>query len=442
MNEQRTETAELLAELRRVVDGRYTVAKGLGFGRGGIVVRATRLADKKDVALKVAWIHPDAIEQVNRETAVTATFQDPHVVPVKRVENTEDMIVLEMPLLPGQTLGKLLDTGAPLPYDRVLEMLRTVAAVLDKAHAAGIIHGGVCPEKILIGEKGDVYVSDFGLHTRANGRSADRPSTVGTMAYAPIEQRQDLPTADGRIDQYALAVVALELLRGKRTWRLNEQRLLQIDPIDFPVSRPIGPGVPLSAGIAIKRAMSPNPRLRFDNVSDFVRGMAGLITAPPRPERVTTTDDARADRTAPWVLAATTVLLVAAAVVLRPSLRDGADELLPGDGFGSALLLANPKADSGPGTQQQGDSRGGANPAGGVFDNPGTGIVSITIEGTKAGAAEVLIDGQLRGRTPMVWAGAGKHVVTLRPSANFSPASVTVEIKPGGKNRAVFKQKE
>jgi len=439
MNEQRTETAELLAELRRVLDGRYTVVKGLGFGRGGIVVRATRIADKKDVAIKVAWNHPDAVEQVKRETEVTSTFQDAHVVPVHLVENTEGLIVVEMPLLPGQTLGKLLDTGAPLPYDRVLEMLRGVAAVIDKAHAAGIIHGGVCPEKILLGEKGDCYVSDFALHVRANGRSADRPSNVGVMAYAPIEQRQDLPTADGRIDQYALAVVALELLRGQRTWRLNEDKLLQIDPVDFAVSRPIGPGVPLSAGIAIKRAMSANPRLRFENVSDFVKGMAGLITSAPRPERALPTDDSKADRTAPWVLAATTVLLVAAAVVLRPSLRDGADELLPGDGFGSALLLANPKADSGPGTQQ-GEARSGIAGGSGAIDKTTTGILSITIEGP--GAAEVLIDGQLRGRTPMLWTGAGKHVVTLRKPDGFSPASVTVDVQPGTKNRAVFKPKQ
>jgi serine/threonine-protein kinase len=436
MNETRTETADLLAALRRVLDGRYAVAKGLGFGRGGIVVRATRLADKKEVAIKVAWNHPDAIEQVKRETDVTSTFEDAHCVPVKLVENTEELIVIEMPLLPGQTLGKLLSTGAPVPYDRVLEMLRTVAAVLDKAHGTGIIHGGICPEKILIGAKGECYISDFSLRTRANGRTADRPGNVGIMAYAPIEQRQDLPTADRRIDQYALAVVALELLRGARTWRLNEDKLLEIDPVDFPVSRPLGPGVPLSAGIAIKRAMSPNPSLRFDNVSDFVRGMAGLITAPARPERAAPIDDSKADRTAPWVLAATTVLLVAAAVVLRPSLRDGADELLPGDGFGSALLLANPKGDSGPGLQ--GETRAtGAN--GGVVDRSTTGLLSVTIEGI--GTAEVLIDGQLRGRTPMVWAGTGKHVVKLRESAGFSPESLTVDLQPGAKNRAVFKQK-
>ncbi len=435
MNETRNETAELLAELRRVLDGRYAVARGLGFGRGGIVVRATRLADKKDVAIKVAWDHPDAIEQVRRETEVTSTFEDLHVVSVKLIENTEDLIVVEMPLLPGQTLGKLLDTRAPVPYDRVLEMLRTVSTVLDKAHAAGIIHGGICPEKILIGAKGECYVSDFSLRTRANGRTADRPSAVGTMAYAPIEQRQDLPTADGRIDQYALAVVALELLRGARTWRLNEDKLLEIDPVDFAVSRPIGPGVPLSAGIAIKRAMSPNPSLRFSNVSDFVRGMAGLITQPARPERPVAIDDAKADRTAPWVLAATTVLLVAAAVVLRPSLRDGADELLPGDGFGSALLLANPKGDSGP--NPQGEVR--SNGPGSIVDRSASGLVSVTIEGV--GAAEVMIDGQLRGRTPMVWAGTGKHVVKLRQSADFSPESLTVDLQPGAKNRAVFKQK-
>ena len=430
-----TETAELLAELKRVLDGRYAVGRGLGFGRGGIVVRATRLADKKDVAIKVAWNHPDAIAQVQRETEVTSTFEDLHVVPVKLVENTAELLVVEMPLLPGQTLGKLLDTRAPVPYDRVLEMLRGVATVLDKAHGAGIIHGGICPEKILIGAKGECFVSDFSLRTRANGRSADRPSNVGTMAYAPIEQRQDLPTADGRIDQYALAVVALELLRGARTWRLNDDKLLEIDPVDFAVSRPVGPGVPLSAGIAIKRAMSPNPSLRFTSVSDFVRAMAGLITAPARPERTPALDDSKADRTAPWVLAATTVLLVAAAVVLRPSLRDGADELLPGDGFGSALLLANPKGDSGPNQQGEVRSKG----TGAIVDRSTSGLVSVTIEGV--GASEVMIDGQLRGRTPMVWAGTGRHVIKLRESAGFSPESVTVDLPPGGKNRAVFKQK-
>jgi hypothetical protein len=438
MTEQRNETAQLLEALKRVLDGRYTIGRGLGFGRGGIVVRATRAADKKDVALKVAWDHPDAIVQVKRETEISATFEDPHVVPVKLLENTEDLVVVEMPQLPGQTLGKLLDTRAPLPYDRVLEMLRSVAAVLDKAHAAGIIHGGICPEKILLGGKGECYVSDFSLRTRANGRTADRPSSVGTMAYAPIEQRQDLPTADARIDQFALAVVAYELLRGERTWRLNEDKLLQIDPIEFAVSRPIAPGIPLYAGIAIKRAMSPNPRLRFDNVSDFVRGMAGLSTAPAKLDRAIKHDDAQADRTAPWVLAATTVLLVAAAVVLRPSLRDGADELLPGDGFGSALLLANPKGDSGPGAQQSG-SAGAASGGGG--ERPVAGMLSITIDGAGPGAAEVLIDGQLRGRTPMLWAGAGKHVITLRPAADFSPSSVTVDLQPGAKNRAVFKSK-
>jgi len=168
-----------------------------------------------------------------------------------------------------------------------------------------------------------------------------------------------------------------------------------------------------------------------------VKGMAGLMTSAPRPERAVPMDDAKADRTAPWVLAATTVLLVAAAVVLRPSLRDGADELLPGDGFGSALLLANPKADTGPG--QQGEARSGIAPGAGVIDKPTTGLVSITIDGP--GASEVLIDGQLRGRTPMVWTGTGKHVVTLRQPDGFTPESVTVDVQPGTKNRAVFKPK-
>jgi hypothetical protein len=106
-----------------------------------------------------------------------------------------------------------------------------------------------------------------------SARDVAKPSTVGTPAYTPVEQRRDMRGVDGRIDQFALAVIAYEMLRGRRTWNVNEAGALEIEAVEVPTGRPIAPNVPLSASLAIKRATSREPKMRYKTVSEFARGL-------------------------------------------------------------------------------------------------------------------------------------------------------------------------
>jgi hypothetical protein len=91
----------------------------------------------------------------------------------------------------------------------------------------------------------------------------------------PLEQRHDATDIDGRVDQYALAIIAYELLRGRPTWHINDEGVLEIDAIEIMVHRPVAPDAPLSASLAIKRATAKDPAFRYASAGAFVRAFSG-----------------------------------------------------------------------------------------------------------------------------------------------------------------------
>jgi len=295
MNDQVRQAPVLLEDLTRALEGRYVVGDPIGFGRGGVTVRARRVSSGRNVALKVAWEDRTARAQVLRETALTAKVKHPNVLPMRSIDALERLLVVEMPLAAG-TVDDLIEAGAPVPFERVVQIMTSAASALDQAHSSGIVHGGLHPAKLLIDEKNECLVSDFSLRVpQVSARDVAKPSTVGTPAYTPVEQRRDLRGIDGRIDQFALAVIAYELLRGRRTWNVNEAGALEIEPVEIPPGRPIAPGVPLSASLAIKRATSREPNFRYKSVGDFARGLTDASGQTVASEQIYRTE-ARVER--------------------------------------------------------------------------------------------------------------------------------------------------
>lgn len=285
MTDKRDEAIELAEALTAAVDGRYIVGGIIGYGRWGLTVRA-RDVSGRIVALKVAWKDQEARDQVLRETELTAKVDHPGVLVPRRVDVPEPLLVVETALM-ASSLGDLLDTRVPVPFEKVRDILLAVGAVLDKAHSLGIVHGGLLPEKIFVDDQGRYFVGDFSLRLpQAVFVEGNRPSAVGFTAYTPMEQRHDLPSADGRIDEFALAVVAYELLRGTRRWRIGAEDVLEIDAIDMVVSRPIAPGAPPMASAAIRRATSREAAFRYGSVGEFVRAFAGLSRAATPSEHI------------------------------------------------------------------------------------------------------------------------------------------------------------
>ncbi len=145
-------------------------------------------------------------------------------------------------------------TGEPLDRDTIFCILSQAAAALDYAHREGIVHGGLNPESILIGEDDTVKIADFGL--------AATGSSPGAGIYISPEQAQGLEV-DGRSDQFALAVIAHEMLTGEAPATHEPPRPF------WEVNPALGPDV---EGV-LRRALATDPGERFPTCTEFVEAL-------------------------------------------------------------------------------------------------------------------------------------------------------------------------
>ena len=323
MSDKHEEAVQLIESLTQAVDGLYTIGNVLGYGRCGISVQARDVSGRL-VALKIGWRDPEARDQLLRETELSAKVEHPNVLKPTRLEMPEPLLVVETPLMKGN-LGSLLDNKQPQSYEKVRGMLDVIGAVLDTAHIAGIVHGGILPEKIFFDAQGQYYIGDFSLRLpQAVFVEGNRPSAIGFAPYTPIEQRHDSTSCSGRIDQFALAVVAYEMLRGHRIWRFNEEGVLEIDAIDMVVSRPIAPGTPMAASAAVRRATSREAGYRYSSMNEFVRAFAGLgPSATPKETMVKEGLDFKPRKTWLWFVPAAAAI-ISAIVWAQPTARETA----------------------------------------------------------------------------------------------------------------------
>ena len=317
------EASLLRQELSDALGDRYKLGEILGGGRAGVVFRAKSTELGYDVALKTAWHDDLSRAQMLRELTLTAEVNHPNVIEMRQVDAPSGMIVVEMPLLTGYTAHDFLESGKPVAFDKVSQFMRGLADALDTAHAAGIIHAGLCPVKILLDPKGQPVLSDFGLRAPAYPGHwyDDLPDSIGAPAYTPLEQRHNEAHLDGRIDQYALAIIAFELIRGRRTWRVNEDRVVEVEPLEILQGRPIAPGVPSSANMALRRATSRDPAYRFPTVkafADALGGQAPVVVAAEHIHRETVIEKRRP----PYTLIGAIGVLAALAVASRPAVRE------------------------------------------------------------------------------------------------------------------------
>ncbi len=175
-----------------VISG-FRIEAELGEGGMSRVYRATQLDLRRRVALKVMAPHLAADPQYRarflREARTAAGVDHPNVLPVYQAGEVEDMLWLAMRYVDGGDLRQLLERGIP-DRDRCLAMLRQVAAGLDAAHRAGLVHRDVKPENVLLTSgtgsepAGHVYLGDFGLTKSVAGSNQTGASdSTGALEF-------------------------------------------------------------------------------------------------------------------------------------------------------------------------------------------------------------------------------------------------------------------
>lgn len=206
----------------RVLGDRYDV--GDLIARGGMS-EVRRGHDRRlDRAVAIKLLDPHAPDEAARtrflaEAHVVARLSHPHLVTVLDAGITDDRPWLIMELVPGENLADALRRG-PLDLERTRHIGTGLARALAAVHAAGVAHRDIKPANVLLGAAGDrVRLTDFGVARLLDG-SADitrTHQTVGTAPYlAPEQLRGERVT--GAADVFALGLVLLECLTGKRTY--------------------------------------------------------------------------------------------------------------------------------------------------------------------------------------------------------------------------------
>ena len=253
---------------------RYDVLEHLADGGMASVWEARDALLDRHVAVKVlagplAGDH-DARERFTREARAAARLSHhPHVVTVFDAGEREGHAFLVMALYRGGTVADRIRRG-PVERATALRWLDGAASALDAAHAEGVVHRDVKPGNLLLDEADRVAVGDFGIATAAWAASVTQPGiVVGTMAYLSPEQRTGA-AATPASDRYALAVVAHELLTGRRPGAAGGHAELP----------------PLAAAV-VARGMAADPGERPPScgalVEDLGHALAGDGRAPGAP---------------------------------------------------------------------------------------------------------------------------------------------------------------
>ncbi|MEN3283489.1 MAG: hypothetical protein V7607_4629, partial [Solirubrobacteraceae bacterium] len=250
--------------------GAYQLGKLLGRGGMGVVYQAQHVHLGRTVALKLLAPQLSGSEDFRarflRESRLAATLDHPGIVTIYDAGDVNGVLYLAMRFVRGTDLAAMLVQRGPLGASEALAILEQVAAALDAAHAAGLVHRDVKPANVMI-EGQRCYLTDFGLTKRSSSDSAQLTAAgqfLGTVDYISPEQIEGREV-DGRADVYALGCVLFECLTGSRPYPRDSQVAIIFAQLREPPPRPceLRPDLPAAIDMVVAKAMAKDPIQRY-----------------------------------------------------------------------------------------------------------------------------------------------------------------------------------
>ena len=230
------------------------------------------------------------------EARTAASLHHPHIAVIYAVSEADaPQPYFTMELVNGGDLADYLAEHPRLSLSQARPFLEQIAAALDYAHARGLMHRDVKPANVMLTEAGDeikVKLVDFGLaraHTdNSSTRLTQTGMMVGTPEYMSPEQIGSGAPVGARTDQYALAIIAYEMLCGTLPFCASEHgsamAALMAHLRDAPRAPiELAPNLPKAANAAILRALAKNPDDRFASCGAFVEALYGSVSSVNAP---------------------------------------------------------------------------------------------------------------------------------------------------------------
>jgi len=272
--------------------GNYKLMQLLGKGGFAEVYLGEHLRLGTQAAIKVlhTQLASDEVEGFQQEARTVARLEHPQIVRVLDFDVEEGTPFLVMQYAPGGTLRTRHARGSQLPLETILPYVKQVAEALAYAHEEKLVHRDIKPENMLLGRRGEVLLSDFGIATVAqSSRYQGTQEVAGTVAYMAPEQVQGKPRSAS--DQYSLGVVVYEWLTGTRPFHgsfteIATQHVLAPPP---PLREKLSSISPATEQVVLI-ALAKDPKERFGTVAAFANALeqAALLDQPTQMVRPST----------------------------------------------------------------------------------------------------------------------------------------------------------
>ncbi len=254
--------------------GKYKILEILGRGGMGIVYKAEDTKLKRYVALK--FLPPELVqdekarERFVLEARSAAALSHPNICTIHEINEEEERSFISMEYIKGQSLKDRIKQG-PLDTDAALKIAIQMAEGLEEAHKKGIVHRDIKSANIMLTEKGQAKVMDFGLAKVKGGTLLTRAgTTLGTVAYMSPEQARG-EEVDFRSDIWSLGVVMYEMLSGQLPF-LGEREssvLYSVVHEDPKPLKDIKRDLPQELQQIIARALKKKPESRYSSAEEM-----------------------------------------------------------------------------------------------------------------------------------------------------------------------------
>src|SRR5213595_2390771 len=211
--------------------GDYELLEVIGRGGQGVVYRARQKSLSRTVALKVIglghWATDAHLKRFRREAEAAASLDHSGIVPIYEVGERDGSCYFSMKLIEGGQLDEVVKSATAdsscgeresMPIRRAVELIAKVACTVHYAHEHGILHRDIKPGNILLDEKGEPHLTDFGLARLVESESSVTQTldVLGTPSYMAPEQAVGNNAAVSSVtDIYGLGAVLYQLLTGQ-----------------------------------------------------------------------------------------------------------------------------------------------------------------------------------------------------------------------------------
>jgi serine/threonine protein kinase len=308
----------------RLLAGRYRLVRRIDEGGAGAVWQARDERLDRDVAIKILGPNADDAfrERFADEARRAASVLHPNVVTVfdEGRDGADAFMVME--LVRGRTLRDMVADRGPLRPHEAARIVAQIAAALDAAHEAGVIHCDVKPANVIVDQQGTAKLTDFGIARAARGPREHE--LIGTARYiAPERIEGRAPTE--RSDVYSLGLVAYELIAGRPpNAEMETEDLLRVR-LDgrTPSLRSARVGISEEIDRVVAKALARDPQGRYASAGAFARDLlaasqrddaTGVLPPVTRPLRGGGRREFHVDTTI--ALVAIVAVLVATLVIL------------------------------------------------------------------------------------------------------------------------------